>query len=443
MKLWEKGKETDRLVEEFTSGQDRKLDLMLAPWDVLGTIAHVKMLEKSGLLSLSELGALEKELKAIYGKAVSGEFTIEEGVEDVHTQVEILLTAALGETGKKVHAARSRNDQVLVDLKLFTRARLRDISGQMVVLFNTLLRLSNRYKDVMMPGYTHMQVAMPSSFGLWFGAWAECLVDDMILIEAAYRVADQNPLGSAAGFGSSFPVDRELTTSLLGFGNMHVNAVNAQMGRGRMEKTVAFALGTVGSTLSRMAGEICLYSGQNYRFMELPEELTTGSSIMPHKKNPDIFELVRARGNRLQSVQGEISLICTNLPSGYHRDYQLIKETYLPAFGLLSDILSVTNKVVDQIRVNPEILNDPIYRDLYSVEEVNRLVLGGMPFRDAYRTVADNISEGASAPAGMIRHTHIGSIGNPCNGMIEEKMERVMSGFDFTTAEKAIAGLVE
>ncbi len=442
MKLWDKGKETEKLVADFTAGKDSQIDYALAAWDIVGTLAHVKMLEKAGLVTGKELHALEAELRKIYRAIENGDFIIEEGVEDVHSQVELMLTAALGDTGKKVHTARSRNDQVLVDLKLFTRAGLRDIAGLMLELFYRLLDLSNRHKDVLMPGYTHMQVAMPSSFGLWFGAWAECLTEDMLLLEAAYRIADQNPLGSAAGFGSSFPVDREFTTSLLGFGNMHVNVVNAQMSRGRMEKAAAFAIGSAGSTLSRLAGDICLYSGQNYGFIKLPEKFTTGSSIMPHKKNPDVFELVRATGNRLQSLPAEISMICANLPSGYHRDYQLIKETYLPAFSMLSEIISVTNRLISEIGVNEEILDNNIYNDLFSVEEVNRLVMGGMPFREAYRTVAGKIDAGGFKPLTGIDHTHSGSIGNLCNELIEAKMEKIMSRLDFTTADKAIAGLL-
>jgi argininosuccinate lyase len=381
------------LTGDFTSGKDRELDRHLAPYDVLGTIAHVRMLESIGLLTENELSALEKELRVIYRMIEAGEFKIEPGVEDVHSQIELMLTEALGDTGKKVHTARSRNDQVLLDLKLFVRDRLMEIVNQTVRLSGTLINLSNKHKGTLMPGYTHMQVAMPSSFGLWFGAYAESLAEDLILLKAAYCITNQNPLGSAAGFGSSFPIDRSMTTELLGFDNMHVNVVNAQMNRGKMEKTVAFALGTVGSTLSRMAGDICIYSGQNFGFMTLPDEFTTGSSIMPHKKNPDIFELIRATGNKLQALPVEIMLISSNLPSGYHRDFQIIKENFIPAFDLLISILSVTEMVIGRIKVNPEIIDKEIYNDLFSVEEVNRLVKQGLPFREAYKKVAGRIGE--------------------------------------------------
>ena len=442
MTLWDKGIETNKLTGDFTSGKDRELDLHLASYDVLGTIAHVRMLQSIGLLTENELFSLEKELRGIYKMIEAGEFKIEPGVEDVHSQVELMLTKALGETGKKVHTARSRNDQVLLDLKLFVRDRLRQIVKQTVKLAGTLITLSNKHKGTLMPGYTHMQVAMPSSFGLWFGAYAEGLAEDMILLKAAYRITNQNPLGSAAGFGSSFPIDRSMTTKLLGFDNMHVNVVNAQMNRGKMEKTVAFALGSVGSTLSRMAMDICTYSGQNYGFMTLPDEFTTGSSIMPHKKNPDIFELIRATGNKLQALPVEIMLISSNLPSGYHRDFQLIKENFIPAFDLLINILSVTEMVIDRITINPDIIDKEIYNDLFSVEEVNRLVKQGIPFREAYNKVAGEIGNKNYSPQKELDHTHDGSLGNLCNELIAEKIENIKAGFDFKKVDNAMMNLL-
>ncbi len=443
MTLWDKGTETNHMTGDFTSGKDRELDRHLAPYDVLGTIAHVRMLKSIGLLTENELSALEKELRIIYRMIEADEFKIESGVEDVHSQIELMLTEALGETGKKVHTARSRNDQVLLDLKLFVRDRLMEIVNQIVNLSGTLIKLSNKHKGNLMPGYTHMQVAMPSSFGLWFGAYAESLAEDLILLNAAYCITNQNPLGSAAGFGSSFPIDRRMTTELLGFDNMHVNVVNAQMNRGKMEKTVAFALGSVGSTLSRMAMDICTYSGQNYGFMTLPDEFTTGSSIMPHKKNPDIFELIRATGNKLQALPVEIMLISSNLPSGYHRDFQLIKENFIPAFDLLINILSVTEMVIGRIVVNPEIIDQEIYDDLFSVEEVNRLVKQGVSFREAYKKVAGRIGNKKYKPLRELDHTHTGSMGNLCNELILEKTERIKAGFDFKKVENAMMNLLK
>ncbi len=443
MTLWDKGIETNQLTAKFTSGKDRELDRHLAPYDVLGTIAHVMMLERIGLLSKKELSALKKELKVIYRKIETGKFKIEPGVEDIHSQIELMLTEALGETGKKIHTARSRNDQVLLDLKLYVRDRIREIVNQIDILSKTLINLSNKHKEVLMPGYTHMQVAMPSSFGLWFGAYAESLVEDMILLNAAYNITNQNPLGSAAGFGSSFPIDRSITTELLGFDNLHVNVVNAQMNRGKMEKTVAFALGAVGATLSRLAGDICTYSGQNFGFISLPEAFTTGSSIMPHKKNPDIFELVRATGNKLQALPVEIMLINSNLPSGYHRDFQIIKENFLPAFDLLTNIISVTGMVIDKIKVNNKIIDKEIYNDLFSVEEVNRLVKQGVPFRDAYKKVAGKIGDKNYKPSRTLEHTHTGSMGNLCNELILEKRDRIREKFNFKKAENAMINLLK
>jgi argininosuccinate lyase len=443
MKLWDKGKAGDKLVGEFTSGEDRRLDFYLAGYDVIGSIAHVKMLNSIGLLTGSELKSLEDELKRLYGKIKEGRFEIQDGIEDVHTQVEMMLTEALGETGKKIHTARSRNDQVLVDIKLFARDKLKEIVMQTRSLFNLLISLSNEHKDVLMPGYTHMQVAMPSSFGLWFGAYAESLTDDLILLLAAYRIVNQNPLGSGAGFGSSFPVNRRMTTDLLGFESMHVNVVNAQLNRGKMEKITAFAMASVGSTISKMAMDICLYSGQNFRFLSLPEEFTTGSSIMPHKKNPDVFELIRAKGNKLQALPNEIAMISTNLPSGYHRDMQLIKESFIPSFDMLLDILSISELLLGKIKINKDIIAGDLYRDLFSVEEVNKLVLEGSSFREAYRTIGKKIADGSFNPEIRLEHKHEGSIGNLSNDIVQEKMENLITAFDFGKADDAIMKLIK
>jgi argininosuccinate lyase len=442
MKLWDKGIDADKLVGEFTAGKDREIDLQLAKWDVLGSIAHARMLQSIGLITNDELSSLEGELKNIHRKIKDGEFAILDGVEDVHSQVELMLTEALGETGKKIHTARSRNDQVLLDMKLFARDKLKEVVLRISSLFDKLVSLSNMHRDMLMPGYTHMQIAMPSSFGLWFGAYAESLTEDLILLRAAYKITNQNPLGSAAGFGSSFPLDRRLTTKLLGFPDMHVNVVNAQMNRGKMEKTIAFALGSVGSTLSRLAMDICLYSGQNFGFISLPDEYTTGSSIMPHKKNPDVFELIRARGNKLQALSHEISLIGTNLPSGYHRDFQQIKESFIPSFDMLLDMLSITEMVIGKIRITPGITDDSRYKDLFSVEEVDRLVIKGVSFREAYRQVAEKIASGTYRAGKKPDHTHQGSIGNLCNDLIIEKRDGILAGFDFEITESAMENLL-
>lgn len=443
MKLWDKGKDTDSRIGEFTSGKDRESDMQLAVWDVLGSIAHARMLENIGLLTTGELLSIERELKKLYHKIDKGEFRIMQDVEDIHSQVELSLTEVLGDTGKKLHTARSRNDQVLLDLKLFGRDKIKEIARQTNSLFSTLISLSNEHRNLLMPGYTHMQIAMPSSFGLWFGAYAESLAEDMIMLRAAYNLTNYNPLGSAAGFGSSFPVNRSLTTKLLGFDDMHYNVVNAQMNRGKMEKSVAFSMGQVGSTLSKLAMDICLYSGQNFGFFSLPEEYTTGSSIMPHKKNPDVFELVRAKGNKLQSLSFEISLIGANLPSGYHRDYQLIKENFIPSFDIMLEMLSITEMVIKDISISPEITGDSLYQDIFSVEEVNNLVLQGTSFRDAYRKVAEKISDGSYNADKKIDHTHEGSIGNLCNDRITDKMNKIMESFDFEKTEKAMMSLLE
>lgn len=443
MKLWDKGtNEVSKEIETYTVGKDRELDLLLAPFDVYGSMAHAKMLESIGLLSQSELSQLLVELKAILGVIQAGDFVIEDGIEDVHSQVEMLLTRKLGEIGKKIHSGRSRNDQVLVDLRLFIRDEIQSIAALIEELFHTLNDLSVRHKEVLIPGYTHLQVAMPSSFGLWFGAYAESLTDDLQLLLAAYKITNQNPLGSGAGYGSSFPLDRQMTTKLLGFEELSYNVVYAQMSRGKVEKSVAFAMSSIAATLSRMSMDICLYNSQNFGFLKLPVEMTTGSSIMPHKKNPDVFELIRAKMNKLQALSAEITLITTNLPSGYHRDMQTIKETFLPSFEELKSTLEVAIFAMKNIEVVKDILDDSKYNDLFSVEEVNRLVNKGVPFREAYVQVGKAIEEGGSALNKAINHTHVGSIGDPANDEIETKLNNVLSGFGFERSEIAIQKLI-
>jgi len=437
MKLWDKGVETEKLIEKFTIGKDNELDLQLARYDVLGTIAHIRMLQGIGLLSELELKKLEYELIQIYNIIVKGDFKIEEGIEDVHSQIELLLTNNLGDIGKKVHTGRSRNDQVLLDLKLFIRDEIWSVANQTKSLFDVLIAQSEKYKSVLIPGYTHFQIAMPSSFGLWFGAYAESLADDMIILQAAYRLTNQNPLGSGAGYGSSFPLNRTLTTELLGFETLSYNVVNAQMARGKLEKTVAFALGSIASTIAKLSMDACLYSGQNFGFITFPENLTTGSSIMPHKKNPDVFELIRAKGNKLQALSAEISTIITNLPSGYHRDMQQIKESFIPAFDELKTCLKLCEIMISNILVNEHLLDDEKYKFLFSVEEVNRLVLEGTPFRDAYKIVGKSIKEGSFTHTRPINHTHEGSIGNLCNKEIIQKMEKGISSFQYHKVEEA------
>ena len=441
-KLWEKNGRVDGKINTFTVGKDRELDLYLATYDVLGSMAHITMLEQIGLLKTDEWAMLSAELKQIYASAEKGEFLIEEGVEDVHSQVELMLTRKLGDVGKKIHSGRSRNDQVLLDLKLFTRAHLKQIARKVETLFHVLIRQSDAYKDVLMPGYTHLQVAMPSSFGLWFGAYAESLVDDMTLLQAAFRITNRNPLGSAAGYGSSFPLDRTMTTRLLGFDSMNYNVVYAQMGRGKMERNVAFALASVAGTLSKLAFDACLFSSQNFGFVKLPDECTTGSSIMPHKKNPDVFELIRARCNKIQAVPSQIMMIANNLPSGYFRDLQIIKEVFLPIFEELEDCLDMTAYIVERTEINRRILEDERYDNLFSVEEVNRLTLEGMPFRDAYRKVGQDIAKGKFVPRKEVRHTHEGSIGNLCNDRITALMRQVTDGFGFAKIEEAEQNLL-
>ena len=419
------------------------MDLYLAKYDVLGSMAHITMLESIGLLEKEELKPLLAELKNIYHLAEKGEFTIEDGVEDVHSQVEMLLTEKLGDLGKKIHNKQSHNDQVLVDLKLFTRHQLKDIADEVKILFDELIQKSNQYKDVLMPGYTHLQVAMPSSFGLWFGAYAESLADDMLFLQAAYRMTNRNPLGSAAGYGSSFPLNRTMTTELLGFDSMDYNVVYAQMGRGKMERNVGFAIATIAGTLAKMAFDACMFNSQNFSFVKLPKECTTGSSIMPHKKNPDVFELIRAKSNKLQSLPQQITLIMNNLPVGYFRDLQIIKEVFLPAFDELKDCLQMAAYIINKIEVNEHILDNPMYDPIFSVEEVNRLAAAGMPFRDAYKKVGLDIEAGKFTPNKNIHHTHEGSIGNLMNDEIVKLMNDTIEGFNFNRMIEAEKKLVE
>ena len=441
-KLWDKGYDEDARIDAFTVGHDRELDLELAPYDILGTIAHITMLETVGLLSRPDLEALLPELKKLYSEASEGHFEIDPDVEDVHSQVELLLTRKLGDVGKKVHTGRSRNDQVLVDLKLYSRARIERTAGKVAALFKTLQKASEKYKDALIPGYTHLQVAMPSSFGLWFGAYAESLCDDMTALKAAWEVVNRNPLGSAAGYGSSAPLDRTLTTRLLGFEDLDYNSVYAQMTRGKMERTVAFAYSAIAETVGRLAFDGCLYSSQNFGFLRLPDALTTGSSIMPHKKNPDVFELVRARCNKIQGAPNTIRLISGNLPSGYFRDMQILKEVYFPIFDELDDCLDIVDYAIRGIEVKKDVMSDPKYKLAFSVEKVNDLVKEGVPFRDAYKRVAASIADGTFDHDGTLHHTHEGSIGNLCNDRIASRMERVVAGFGFPEVNKAIASLV-
>ena len=427
-KLWEKNVQV---------GKDREMDLYLAKYDVLGSMAHITMLESIGLLAKEELTVLLAELKNIYAVADRGEFVIEEGVEDVHSQVELMLTRRLGDIGKKIHSGRSRNDQVLLDLKLYTRAQIRELVELTNGLFEVLISQSNRYKEVLMPGYTHLQIAMPSSFGLWFGAYAESLADDLQMMQAAYKVCNRNPLGSAAGYGSSFPLNRQMTTDLLGFDSMDYNVVYAQMGRGKMERTVAFAMAGIAATLSKLAFDACMFNSQNFGFIKLPDQFTTGSSIMPHKKNPDVFELTRAKCNKIQGLPQQITLICNNLPSGYFRDLQIIKEVFLPAFDELKDCIRMVTHMMREVKVNDHILEDDKYALLFSVEEVNRLVLEGVPFRDAYKQVGLNIEAGKFTPNKAVSHTHEGSIGNLCNDSISALMQNIIDGFSFSKVNEA------
>ena len=429
-------------IEKFTVGRDREMDLYLAKYDVLGSMAHITMLQSIDLLTADELKVLLKELKTIYQQAEKGEFVIEEGVEDVHSQVEMLLTRKLGDIGKKIHSGRSRNDQVLVDLKLFIRDQIKEIAWLVKSLFDELITQSERYKNVLMPGYTHLQVAMPSSFGLWFGAYAEGLVDDMQYLQAAWKITNRNPLGSAAGYGSSFPLNRQMTTDLLGFDSMDYNVVYAQMGRGKTERNVAFSMASIAGTLAKLAFDACMFNSQNFGFVKLPADCTTGSSIMPHKKNPDVFELTRAKCNKLQSLPVTVTMIMNNLPVGYFRDLQIIKEVFLPAFDELKDCLQMAAYIINKMEVNEHILDNPIYDPMFSVEEVNRLARKGMPFRDAYKKVGLDIEAGHFTPNKDIHHTHEGSIGNLCNDKIQALMDDVVSGFQFQKMEEAVKKLL-
>ncbi|MFM2292599.1 MAG: hypothetical protein RIS29_2412 [Bacteroidota bacterium] len=441
-KLWEKSTQVNAKIEAFTVGRDREMDVFLAKYDVLGSMAHITMLQSVGLLQENELQPLLDTLKEIYTTADNDNFVIEEGVEDVHSQVELLLTRKLGDIGKKIHSGRSRNDQVLLDLKLFARAELQKTVSAVEQLFEVLINQSNAYKDILLPGYTHLQVAMPSSFGLWFGAYAESLADDLQMLLAAWKITNRNPLGSAAGYGSSFPLNRQMTTDLLGFDSMNYNVVYAQMGRGKMERTVANALSSVAATVAKLAFDACMFTSQNFGFIKLPDEFTTGSSIMPHKKNPDVFELTRAKCNKLQALPQQIMMITNNLPSGYFRDLQIIKEVFVPAFAELNDCLEMTAMMMAQVKVNTEILNDPKYDLIFSVEEVNRLTLTGVPFRDAYKQVGLDIEAGNFSPDKNVNHTHEGSIGNLQNDNITEYKNQIINSFNFSKMEKAIDKLI-
>lgn len=443
-KLWQKPYELDAKIEAFTVGQDRELDLLLAPFDIAGSVAHGRMLSEVGLLPAAEYDQLAEVLRRLYNEARQGQFVIAEGVEDVHSQVELLLTSELGDIGKKIHSGRSRNDQVLVDLRLYFRAELAQIVRRVEALASLLLQKSKEHQDDLLPGYTHLQVAMVSSFGLWFGAYAESLVDDLELWQATHRIINQNPLGSAAGYGSSFPLNRQRTTELLGFRQLAYNVVHAQMGRGKTELHFGFALAGTAQTLGKLAMDVCLYNSQNFGFLKLPDDLTTGSSIMPHKKNPDVFELLRGRCNQLLSLPGQLAQLNANLPSGYHRDFQLLKEVLFPAIGQMKDVLDLTTYAVEHLRVQADLLNDEKYRLLFSVEEVNAAVLGGLPFRDAYQQIGQAIEAGTFNPdTAPPKHTHEGSLGNLCLPEIQQKLEIVVAGFAFKDWEDAMTKLME
>lgn len=442
-KLWQKTTNVDKLVENFTVGRDRELDNQMAAFDVLGSLAHTRMLESIGLMSGEDLALVQRELKQIYNDIEAGKFSIEDDVEDVHSQVEMLLTRRIGDAGKKIHSGRSRNDQVLLDLKLFFRHKIQEVVTETDSLFRLLVQLSEEHKDVLLPGYTHLQVAMPSSFGLWFGAYAESLVDDLEMLLAAWKITNKNPLGSAAGYGSSFPLNRTMTTELLGFNSLAHNVVYAQMGRGKTERVIAQALSSIAATLAKMAMDQCLYLSQNFAFVSYPENLTTGSSIMPHKKNPDVWEIMRGKCNRLQALPNDVAMMTTNLPSGYHRELQLLKELLFPAFTELLSCLHMANFMLQHISVNKNILDDPKYAYLFSVEEVNKAVLNGTPFRDAYKQIGLDIEQGNFNPEKAVNHTHEGSIGNLQNGQISAAMDKVIGSFGFRKVEEAISWLVK
>jgi len=443
MKIWQKNIDVDSFVESFTVGNDRVMDLQLAAADVLGSLAHTRMLNSINLMTDEDLVVVQKELKNIYKEILAGDFQIEDSVEDVHSQVEMLLTQRIGEAGKKIHSGRSRNDQVLVDLKLYFRSEIQNIIQNTESFFNELIQLSERYKHILIPGYTHLQIAMPSSFGLWFGAYAESLVDDLEMMKAAWKVCNKNPLGSAAGYGSSFPLNRTMTTQLLGFEDLNYNVVYAQMGRGKTERILAQGMSSIAATLAKFAMDVCLYINQNFGFISFPAHLTTGSSIMPHKKNPDVFELIRSRCNKIQALPNEIALMTTNLPSGYHRDLQLLKENLFPAFKSLNECLEIATFMLANISVKDNILDDLKYDYLFSVEVVNNEVLKGVPFREAYRTIGIDIDEGRFKPSKEVNHTHEGSIGNLCNDQIQRMFLQVKATFEFEKVEKALEELVK
>jgi argininosuccinate lyase len=442
VKLWQKTKDSLESVTRFTAGKDVEMDMYLAPFDVLGSLAHITMLESVALLKADELKILSTELKSIYKEILAGKFTIETGVEDIHSQIEMTLTKRLGEVGKKIHSGRSRNDQVLVDIKLFLRAEIQSLTTEIKNLFDLLIAKSEEHKDKLLPGYTHFQMAMPSSFGLWFGAYAESLVDDLITLQSAYRIVNKNPLGSAAGYGSSFPLNRKLTTELLGFEDLNYNVVYAQMGRGKTERIVAQALGNVAATVGKMAMDLVLYLNPNFSFVSFPDELTTGSSIMPHKKNPDVLEIIRARCNQLQALANDVTISTTNLPSGYHRDMQVLKEIIFPAFQTLKDCIQMAGLMLTNIQVKENLLADEKYQYIFSVEEVNKLVLQGVPFRDAYKQVGHLIEEGSFRADTNIKHTHEGSIGNLCNTEIINNLNKVLIDFRFSQTQAVIVKLV-
>ena len=443
MKIWQKNIDVDSFVESFTVGNDREMDLQLAEADVLGSLAHTRMLNSIGLMTDQDLALVQQALKKIHEEILEGVFTIEDSVEDVHSQVEMMLTQRIGEAGKKIHSGRSRNDQVLVDLKLYFRSEIQGIFNNTELLFKQLLQLSEQYKNVLMPGYTHLQIAMPSSFGLWFGAYAESLVDDLYLLKAAWSISNKNPLGSAAGYGSSFPLNRTMTTELLGFEDLNYNVVYAQMGRGKTERIVAQAMSSIAATLAKFAMDITLYINQNFGFVSFPAHLTTGSSIMPHKKNPDVFELIRSRCNKIQALPNEIALMTTNLPMGYHRDLQLLKENLFPSFESLNDCLAMATFMLQHISIKENILDDPKYDYLFSVEVVNNEVLQGIPFREAYKNIGMAIEEGTFQPSKEVKHTHEGSIGNLCNDQIERMFEEVKSQFGFEKVQQALNELLK
>jgi len=442
MKLWDKGIKIDKKIEQFTVGMDRELDIELAPFDVLGSLAHIEMLESINLLENDELKQIQKEMRKIYSDIKNDAFIIEDGIEDVHSQIEFLLTSSLGDVGKKIHSGRSRNDQVLLDLKLFTRSKLEEVVRETRSLFDTLIAQSEKYKDVIIPGYTHLQIAMPSSFGLWFGAYAESLCDDLTILQAAYKVVNQNPLGSGAGYGSSFPLNRTMTTELLGFDSLSYNVVYAQMGRGKMEFTVLSALANIAATVGKLAMDACLYNSQNFNFLSFPDEFTTGSSIMPHKKNPDVFELIRAHSNSVQILPAQIQAVTSNLPSGYHRDYQLTKEFFMPSFDKINICLEMTNQMLQGVKINKDAINDDKYKYLFTVEQVNQFVLQGHTFRDAYRKVGDMLEANEFNYKQELNHTHEGSMGNLCNQQIVDKMNNVFSSFNFHKTKQAYMSLL-